>query len=138
MRSRGWCSYPVAAILVFVQVGVSALGAIVMCLERFHMHGGVPAPDCFMHNSQGAGTAPDAPKHSHHSRHDSTPADGARLACSCPSDLLTLLTTGIAIIPAGISIGLSNVTASVASEPTPSVPNVRPTPLSPPPRPSLS
>ena len=138
MRSRGWRFYSVAAILVSIQVGISALSAIGMCLDRPHTHGGVPAPDCFMHSSQGDATAPDAPNHSHHSHDDSGPAGGARVACSCPSDPLTLLTIEIAVVPAGISIGFPGSTASAPSERTPSVPDVRPTPLSPPPRPSLS
>ena len=81
MRSRGWRAYSVAAMLVLIQVGVPAIGAAGMCLDRPHTHGGVPAPDCSMHTSEGA-TAPDASKHSHHSHDDSAPADGARLACS--------------------------------------------------------
>ena len=34
MRSRGWRSYAIAATLVFIQVGVSALGTIGMCVDR--------------------------------------------------------------------------------------------------------
>ena len=57
MRSRGWHSYAVAVALLIIQVSVSALGTIGMCVDRPHTHGGVPAPDCLMHNSQPAGTA---------------------------------------------------------------------------------
>jgi hypothetical protein len=138
MRSRGWHSYAIAATLVFIQVGVSALGTIGMCVDRPHTHGGVPAPDCRMHNSQPMATAPESAHPSHHHQHDdSAPADGARLVCSCSADPLTLLTTEIAVVPA-ISIGLSNLTPLLSSERTPSVPDVRLTPLSPPPRFPLS
>ena len=131
MRSRGWRSYAVAAILVFIHVGMSALGAIGMCLDRPHTHGGVPAPDCFMHTSQGAPRRRTPRKHSHHSHHDSAPATGSsRVQLSIRS--ADVLTTEIAVVPAGISIGLPNRRRRYR-ERTPSVPDVRPTPLSPPP-----
>jgi len=139
MRSRGWRSYAIVATLVFIQVGVSALGTIGMCMDRPHTHGGVPAPDCLMHNSQPMPTAPGSAHHSHDQQHNhGAPADGARLACSCSADLLAFLTADIAVLPADISIGLPNLTALLSSERTPSMPDVRPTPLSPPPRAALS
>jgi hypothetical protein len=138
MRSRGWCSYAVAATLVFIQVSVSAVSALAMCVDRPHTHGGVPAPDCVMHGGQPVPVETGASTHSHHSHHDGAPADGARLACSCSADLLTLLTTEIAVIPAGISVPVPNLTVLASSEGTPSVPDARPTPLSPPPRTFLS
>ena len=139
MRSRNWRSHAVAAVLLVTQVSISALAVIGMCVDRPHTHGGVPAPDCLMHNPQPVGTAPEASHHSHHHQHDSgTPTDTARLACSCSSDPLTMMTTEIAVVPNGVSIGLPNPIAPALPELTQSAPGVRLAPLSPPPRPSLS
>jgi hypothetical protein len=136
MRSRRW--YSVAVALLAVQVSVSALGTIDMCVNRPHTHGGVPAPDCLMHQ-QTQGTEPEASHHSHHHQQDNSSSTGtARLACSCSADPLTLLTTEIAVIPGTIAIQRPNIVTVSSPERASSAPDVRLAPLSPPPRPSLS
>ena len=138
MRSRGWRSQAVAVALLAIQLGVSALGVIGMCVYRPHTHGGIPAPDCLMQMSQPASTADVTSNHSHHHHDSNTPSRTAQLACSCSSDPLTLLTTEIAVIPIGVSVDLPDLIAPSSPERARSAPEVRPTPLSPPPRPSLS
>jgi len=127
MHRSSWGSCAVAVALLAIQVGVSALGVIDMCVDRPHTHGGIPAPDCLMHTSQPAGTAPEASNHGHHHHHDSSgPANTAQLACSCSSDPLTMLTTEIAVVPIEVSIerasipifryehaGLADITATI-------------------------
>ena len=134
-RSSRW--YVVMAVLA-VQVSVSALGTIGVCMDRPHTHGGVPAPECLMHQHP-ASTAPEASQSGHHHHHgNSSPADTARLACSCSSDPLTLMTTEIAVIPGAIGIQQPNTVTAPSSERASSAPDMRLAPLSPPPRPSLS
>ena len=136
MLGRSWRSKAVAVALLAIQVGVSALGVVGMCVDRPHTHGGIPAPDCLMHSSQPS-TAPDASQHSHHHHHGgSTPADTAQLACSCSSDPLMMLTTEIAVVEIGVPITLSDLITLSSPERSQSVPQVRLAPLSPPPRPS--
>jgi hypothetical protein len=138
MRTRRWYSYAVTIAMLILQVSVSALGTIGMCVDRPHTHGGVPAPDCLMHESQPDGTTPEASTHGHHHQHDnSTPPDTARVGCSCASDPLTLLTTDVAVV-SNLSIALLDWVAPSSLERTQSAPDVRLAPLSPPPRPSLS
>jgi hypothetical protein len=139
MRSRGWRWYAVAVALLAVQVGVSALGTIGMCVDRPHTHGGVPAPDCLMHQQQPLGTLPDSSNQGHHHHHDNNSStDTARLVCSCSADPLTLLTTEIAVMPGPIEVLVPlSVTTSLRERTTPA-PDVRRAPLSPPPKPSLS
>ena len=132
MRSRSWRSQALAVAVLAIQLSVSALGVIGMCVDRPHTHGGIPAPDCLMH------TAPEASNHGHHHHDSGTPTNTAQLACSCPSDPLTLLTTEIAVIPIGVSVGLPDLIALSSPERAQSAPDVRRTPLSPPPRPSHS
>jgi hypothetical protein len=137
MRGRSWRSHAVAVALLATQLGVSALAVVGVCVDRPHTHGGIPAPDCLMHSSQPASTAPDASQQSHHHHHGgSTPSDTAQLACSCSSDPLTLLTTEIAVIEIGASIALPDIITLSSPERSQSAPQVRLAPLSPPPRPS--
>src|SRR5262245_43737819 len=136
-RPRHW--HAVAVALLAVQVSVSALGTIGMCVDRPHTHGGVPAPDCLMHQQQPMGTLPDSSNQGHHHQHDSNSStDTARLVCSCSADPLTLLTTEIAVMPGGIGVLVPlSVTTSLRERTTPA-PDVRRAPLSPPPKSSLS
>ena len=139
MRSRSWRSHLVPLAVLALQVSVSVLGTVSMCVDRPHTHGGMPAPDCLMHHSQPDGTAPGSSSHGHHHEGDkSTSPDIARLVCSCSSDALTLLTPGIAVIPTGIPIGLPDAAAPDLHERVQSAPDVRLSPLSPPPRPTFS
>ncbi len=138
MRNRGWRSFLVTIAVLALQVSVSLLGTIGMCVDRPHTHGGVPAPDCVMHHSQES-TAPGTSSHGHHHQHDKgTVPETARLVCSCSSDPITLLTAEIAVIPASIPVGLPVVATSALHERVHSAPEVRLAPLSPPPKPSLS
>src|SRR5262245_52034577 len=139
MRGRSWRSHAVAVALLAIQLGVSVLGTIGMCVDRPHTHGGIPAPDCLMHQAQSASTTAAAASHGHHHHHDNNaPANSARLACSCSSDPISLLTTEIAILSGGISMpSLDRVAASLPERVGPA-PHVRLSPLSPPPRVSLS
>jgi hypothetical protein len=138
MRRRGWRSYSVAVALLVIQVGVSALGTIGMCVDRPHTHGGVPAPDCLMHQRQ-VGDLPGHSSHRHHDQHDTgTSTNTATLACSCSSDPLTLFTTDIAVIPIDLAIELPDLSAVLPSPRTQSLTDVSRAPLAPPPRPSLS
>jgi hypothetical protein len=139
MRNRGWRSSLITVAVLALQMGVSVLGTIGMCVDRPHTHGGVPAPDCLMHHSQPDSTSPETSNHGHHGEHDGgKPPDTPRLACRCSADLLTLLTAEIAVIPIGISIGSPDVAASALHERVQSAPDVRLVPLSPPPKPSLT
>jgi hypothetical protein len=137
MRTRRWRSYAVTVAILILQVSVSALGMIGMCVDRPHTHGGVPAPDCLMHESQPADTTTEASTHGHHQHNNSTSTDTARVGCSCASDPLTLMTTDVAVV-SNISIALLAWVAPLSLERTQSAPDVRLAPLSPPPRTSLS
>jgi hypothetical protein len=139
MRTRDWRSCSVAAALLVIQIGASTLGTIGMCVDRPHMHDGIPAPDCLMHQQQSATGAPAASTHNHHHQHDGrTPANGARLACSCSSDPLTFLTMEIAVVPDAPSIASPDLMARSLPERSQSAPDVRLGPIAPPPKPSLS
>jgi hypothetical protein len=138
MRSRGWRAYLTTVAALALQVSVSILGTVGMCVDRPHTHGGVPAPDCLMHHSQPDSTEPDVSSQGHHHRHESTSQDAPRLVCSCSSDPLTLITTEIAVIPIGTSVVTPDLVVLSSREPAQSAPDVRLAPLSPPPRPALS
>ena len=139
MHNRGWRSPLITVAVLALQMSVSVLGIIGMCVDRPHTHGGVPAPDCLMHHSQPDSTSPDTSSHGHHGHHDeSQSSDTPRLACSCSADLLTLLTTEVAAIPIGISLVSPDVAAPAPHERVQSAPDVRLVPLSPPPKPALA
>ena len=139
MRSRSWRSPLITVAVLALQMSLSVLGTIGMCVDRPHTHGGVPAPDCLMHHSQPDGTSPETSSHGHHGHHDEgTPQDTPRLTCSCSGDLLTLLTTEGAVVPFGISIGPLDVAAPALHERVQSAPDVRLVPLAPPPKPALA
>ena len=133
-------SFAVAVALLIIQVGVSTLGTIGMCVDRPHTHGGIPAPDCLMHQPQGASTAPEASAHHHHHHQDNNnvPPDTARLACSCSADPITLMTAEIAVLSGSISMPSLDLVAAFTPERVLSAPDVHLSPLSPPPRPSIS
>jgi hypothetical protein len=138
MRTRSWRWYAVSVALLAVHVSMSALGTIGMCVDRPHTHGGVPAPDCVMYHPQ-PGTPPDASYHNHrHHQDNESSTDTARLACSCSADLVTLLTTEIAVVPGSIGMAVPLLATTPPLERTTPAPDMRPAPLSPPPRPSLS
>jgi hypothetical protein len=136
MRGRGWRPYLTTLAALALQVSVSILGTVGMCVDRPHTHGGVPAPHCLMHHSQPDSTEPAS--HGHHHQHESTWPDAARLACTCSSDPLTLMASEVAVIPAGISIGLPDVAAPALYDRPQSAPDVHLVPLSPPPKPALA
>jgi hypothetical protein len=139
MRTRGWHSYILTVAVLALQVSMSARGTIGMCVDRPHTHGGVPAPDCLMHHSQPNSTAPDTSSHDHHHQHDESSApDTARLACSCSSDPLTLMTTEIAVVPLGVSAVTPDLVVPSSPQHTDSAPDVRLVPLSPPPKPTIA
>jgi hypothetical protein len=139
MRSRSWRSQLVAVAVLALQVSVSVLGTVGVCVDRPHTHGGVPAPHCLMHHTQPDSTAPDTSDHGHHHQHDQgTSPDVARLVCSCSSDPLTLITTEIAVVPIGTSVITPDLVVLSSPEQTRSAPDVRLAPLSPPPKPSLT
>jgi hypothetical protein len=139
MRSRSWRSRLVTVAVLTLQVSVSVLGTVGVCMDRPHTHGGVPAPDCPMHHPQPDGTAPGTSSHGHHHQHDQgTPPDAARLVCSCSSDPLTLITTEIAVIPIGSPVVAPDLVVLSSPERAQSAPDIRLAPLSPPPRPTLS
>jgi hypothetical protein len=139
MHGPDWRSRSVAVALLILQVGMSTLGTIGMCVDRPHTHGGIPAPDCLMHQPQPAETAPATPAHTHHHQHGgSTPTDTARLACSCSADPLTLLTSEIAVVPIGLSIAAPDLITRPVPELSQPAPDVRVAPIAPPPKPSLS
>src|SRR4029450_9387144 len=105
MHSRSWRVNAVAAVLVAIQLSVSALAPIGMCVNRPRTHGGVPAPDCVMHDRQSGGTTPESSHQRHHQHGNSTPANTAQATCSCSADPITLLTTDVAVAP-GIIVNL--------------------------------
>jgi hypothetical protein len=138
MRTRGRRSHILTVAVLALQVSVSALGTIGVCVDRPHTHGGVPAPDCLMHHSQPDSTAADTSSHGHHQHDENSAADTPRLACSCSSDPLTLMTTEIAVAPLGVSAVMPDLAVPSAPERTDSAPDVRLVPLSPPPKPSIA
>jgi hypothetical protein len=139
MRNRGWRSPLITVAVLALQMSVSVLGTIGMCVDRPHTHGGVPAPDCVMHHSQPDSTSPDTSSHGHHGHHDeSNSPDTPRLVCSCSADLLTLLTAEIAAIPIDVSLTLPDGAVPVLHGRAQSAPDDRLVPLSPPPKPSLT
>lgn len=139
MRSRGWRSSFITVAVLALQMSVSVLGTIGMCVDRPHTHGGVPAPDCLMHHSQPDSTSPETSSHGHHGHHDeSNSPETPRLACSCSADPLTLLTAETAVIPIGVSVSLPDVSAPARQERVQSASDVRLVPLSPPPKPTLA
>ena len=139
MRRRDWRSYSVAVALLVIQVGVSALGTIGMCVDRPHTHGGVPAPDCLMHQQQAMGNLPAASNHNHHHQHDTgTSTNTASVSCSCSGDPLTMFSTAIAVLPSDLAVALPDLITVSPARRTQSVTDVRRAPLSPPPRPSFS
>ena len=138
MRSQGWGSYLLTIAILALQVSVSVLGTVGMCLDRPHTHGGLPAPDCLMHHAQSESTAPEPSSHAHHHQHESTTPDTARIACSCASDPLAFVTSEIAVVPLVISVVTSDLVVMSSPEQSQSAPDVRLAPLSPPPRPALS
>ena len=121
-----------------LQVSGSVLGTIGMCVDRPHTHGGIPAPDCLMHHGETDANEPGTPHHGSHHEHQSTSPDTARIACSCSADPITLLTAAIAVVTSPVSVGVPNLVTTLALRVPPSVPDVRPAPLSPPPRRSLA
>jgi hypothetical protein len=135
MRARSRRFYAVAMALVAIQIGLPALGSIGMCVDRPHTYNGLPAPDCLMHASLPAGAVAEA---SHHEHNGSMPDDGARLVCSCSSDAITLLTTETAVAPRGLSVPGPNLAFRPSPGQAKQAPDVRLTPLSPPPEPALS
>ncbi len=137
MRGRPQRWYAVAVALLAVQVSVSALGTIGLCVDRPHTHGGVPAPDCLMHQ-QMEGSEPEASHHGHDHQDDASSTGTARLTCSCSADPLMLQTTEIAVIAGTLSIQLPHIVTTASPEWASSVPDMRFAPLSPPPRLSLS
>jgi hypothetical protein len=139
MRTRGWHSYLLTVAVLALQVSVSVLGTIGVCVDRPHTHGGVPAPDCLMHHAQPESTAPETSSNGNHHQHEeSSAADTARLACSCSSDPLTLVSTEIAVVPIDTSDVTSDLVVLSSPELTQSAPDVRLVPLSPPPKPSIA
>jgi hypothetical protein len=139
MRARGWHSSLLTIAVLALQVSVSALGIVGVCVDRPHTHGGVPAPDCLMHHSQPESTAPGASTHDHHHQHDeSASTDMARLACTCSSDPITLMTPEIAVVPLGVPVVTPDLVVPSSPEHTDRTPDVRLVPLSPPPKPSLA
>ena len=138
MRSQGWRSYVLTIAVLALQVSVSVLGTVGMCLDRPHTHGGLPAPDCLMHHAQSESTAPEPSSHAHHHQHESTAPDAARIACSCASDPLAFVTSEIAVVPLVMSVATSDLVVISSPEQSQSAPDVRLAPLSPPPRPALS
>ena len=138
MRSQGWRSYVLTIAVLALQVSVSVLGTVGMCLDRPHTHGGLPAPDCLMHHAQSESTAPESSSHAHHHQHESTAPDTARIACSCASDPLAFVTSEIAVVPLVISVVTSDLVVMSSPERSQSAPDMRLAPLSPPPRPALS
>jgi hypothetical protein len=138
MRSQGWGSYLLTIAVLALQVSVSVLGTVGMCLDRPHTHGGLPAPDCLMHHAQSESTAPEPSSHAHHHQHESTAPDTARIACSCASDPLAFVTSEIAVVPLVMSVATSDLVVISSPEQSQSAPDVRLAPLSPPPRPALS
>ncbi len=80
-----------------------ALAVAQVCADRPHTHGGAPAADCPMHHHGATGSPP-----AEHTRHTPAhgvsahgePDGGARMSCSCVSDVSPLFATEVAVLAA--------------------------------------
>ena len=129
----------VAAVTLSVQLAVAVLGTVGMCLERPHTHGGVPAPDCPMHHQQPDDTAVEPANHHHHHESTTPSSDSeTRIGCRCASDVLSLMLATVAVVsdPAPLVVpAMRPLRLSVLVE---RMTDAHASPLSPPPRPTLS
>jgi hypothetical protein len=129
----------VAAVTLSVQLAVAVLGTVGMCLERPHTHGGVPAPDCPMHHRQPDDAAVEPADHHHHHGSTAPSSDSdTRIGCRCASDVLSLMLATVAVVsdPAPLVVPATRpLRPSVVDE---RMIDAHVSPLSPPPRPTLS
>jgi hypothetical protein len=94
-----------AWVTLSVQALVLALGALHVCWNGEHTHGGVAALDCPMHH-QGS-RQPDGSADHHHHGHSAT-ADvsegaGPQISCRCSNDLRSIVLGQVAIVEVQLS-----------------------------------
>lgn len=127
-----------AVVTLTLQLAVTTVAMISVCVDRPHTHGGRSAPDCAMHHQQAPAPA-SGNHHEHHAAvaHEPTP-DTSRVACRCSSDPLSFLVGDIGAMPDRISVRVPPAVRSTMAAFTSGTIDIRIPPLSPPPRPVLS
>lgn len=128
-----------AVITLALQVCTAAVGAVRLCAETGHTHGGVPAPECPMHHRQPAAPAPD-PAHQHHAdaAHHAGSDSSSRVGCRCPSETKALPIGDIGMLSDRFFVRVPMPCLSAVAPVARTTVDLRTPPLSPPPRPALS
>jgi hypothetical protein len=127
-----------AVITSMLQLAVTTVAMIGVCMERPHTHGGRAAPECAAHLQQSPPPVSGNP-HAHHAdaSHETVP-DTSRMTCRCSADPLSFLAGDIGVIPDRISARVPSPARSTIAAFTSDASDVRIPPFSPPPRPILS
>jgi hypothetical protein len=127
-----------AVVTLSLQLIVTALSAVSLCLDRPHTHGGLPAQDCPMHHQHQPAAIAEA-NHQHHAgaHQDATP-DASRIGCRCSSDTLLFLISDLGVFPERVLVRVPTSTGLLVTAFKTATLDLRIPPLSPPPRPSLS
>jgi hypothetical protein len=127
-----------AVVTSMLQLAVTTVAMISVCMERPHTHAGRAAPDCAMHLQQSPPRDVGNP-HAHHAEaHHETAPDTSRMTCRCSSDPLSFVVGDIGVIPDRISARVPSPAPSTIATVTSAAIDLRVPPLSPPPRPILS
>jgi hypothetical protein len=126
-----------AVIALILQVMVTSLGAISVCVDRPHTHAGVPAPDCAMHHQPSPAASSNHHEHHGHAQHGAA-SDTRRIVCRCAADPRAFLVSDIGVLPSGVSVRVPARPASPVPAVDPTAIDLRIPPPSPPPRPTLT
>lgn len=89
-----------AIITVTLQLAITAVATMNVCLERPHTHGGTAAPDCPMHH-QSRGNPDAGQHHSHHGQAMNKSVEersAQQITCRCPSDVTQIYLGQVAIL----------------------------------------
>jgi hypothetical protein len=121
-----------------LQLGMTTVAMIGVCMARPHTHGGRAAPECATHLQQSPRPVSENP-HAHHAEalHETGP-DTRRMTCRCSSDPLSFLVGDVGVIPDRIAARFLSPARSTIAAFTSGTNDVRIPPLSPPPRAILS
>jgi hypothetical protein len=126
-----------AVVTSMLQLAVTTVVMINVCMERPHTHAGRAAPDCAM--PQQSPPRDVGNPHAHHAdAHHETAPDTSRMTCRCSSDPLSFLIGDIGVIPDRISARVPSPARPTIAAFTSGAIDIGLPPLSPPPRPVLS
>ena len=128
-----------AVITLALQVCTAAVGAVRMCAETVHTHGGVQAPECPMHHRQPAAPVSD-PDHQHHADAADHAGSGSssRVGCRCPSETKVLPIGDIGMVSDRFFVRVPTPLLSAVAPVARTTFDLQTPPLSPPPRTTLS